>query len=121
MGELSGLAVLLVEDEFLIALDAEQLLKALGAARVDVVATFEDAEQRARDGGFDVAILDINLNGRLSFPIGQVLTERGIPVVFASGYDLRDGPPPGLEGVLCVSKPYSLTKLKEAMVAALNR
>jgi DNA-binding response OmpR family regulator len=121
MAALSGLSVLLVEDEFLIALDAEQLLKALGAARVDIVATFDEAERRARNGEFDLAILDINLNGRLSFPIGQIIMDLGIPVVFASGYDLREGPPTGLESVLCVTKPYSAAKLKDAVAAALKR
>src|SRR5262245_16646304 len=90
MTDLAGLSVLLIEDEFLIALDAEQILKDLGAARVEIVATFDEAQQRAETAQFDIAVLDVNLNGQMSFPIAGTFRRRGIPVVFATGYQLAD-------------------------------
>jgi two-component system CheB/CheR fusion protein len=62
----------------------------LGVKRVETVATFDGAV-KAADGQFDLAVLDVNINGRYSFPIAKTIDSRGIPVVFASGYELRDG------------------------------
>jgi len=119
--DLRELSVLLVEDEFLIALDAEQILKDLGAAKVEVASTYEEAEPHARDGRFDLAVLDVNLNGRLSFPIAQAIKERGIPVILASGYELRERELAGLHGILCIAKPYSPARLQDAVRAALQK
>jgi CheY-like chemotaxis protein len=119
MKSLAGLSVLLVEDEYLIALDAEQILKSLGAT-VEIAGSWDRATQRAENGRFDVAVLDVNINGQLSFPIANTLGQRGIPVVFASGYDLRERVSSDLDGV-CVIKPYTPERLKDALSAALAR
>ncbi len=120
MDPLKGLSVLLIEDEFLIALDAEQILKDLGADRVDMVATFNEGCARARDAVFDLAVLDINLNGQLSFPIGEIIQGRGIPLVFASGYDRRSRQHPELNAAPRVIKPYTAARLGEAVITALR-
>jgi CheY-like chemotaxis protein len=121
MTDFAGLSVLLVEDEYLIALDAAEILKGLGVKNVETVATFERAEERAADGQFDLAVLDVNINGRYSFPIAKTIGERGIPFVFASGYELRDRPVPDLEDAVCVTKPYTGDRLKAALSAALAK
>lgn len=121
MSDVAGLSVLLVEDEYLIALDAEELLKGLGVKAVETVATFESAEKRAEAAAFDIAVLDVNINGRKSFPIAQTIRQRGIPVLFASGYELQDRGIPGLEDVVCVTKPYTGERLKAGLSAALAR
>jgi CheY-like chemotaxis protein len=120
MTTLSGLSVLLVEDEFLIALDAEQILRDLGARQVETASNFEKAQQRAETGAFDVVVLDVNLNGQLSFPIASTLRGRGVPLVFATGYQLAHQPPPGFEDMICVGKPYTAAGLKQALVRALS-
>jgi CheY-like chemotaxis protein len=119
MQTFAGLSVLLVEDEYLIALDAEQILKGLGVEKVEIVASFADAEKRAADGQFDLAVLDVNINGRLSFPIATTIEQRGIPFIFATGYELRDRSVSGLEDAVCVTKPYTSDRLKDALSAAL--
>jgi CheY-like chemotaxis protein len=116
----AGLSVLLVEDEYLIALDAEQILKNLEFANVEMAATWDCAVKQARVGRFDIAVLDVNINGQLSFPIADVIAQRGIPVVFASGYDLRQRVNSEFDGV-CVTKPYTSERLKEALSVALAR
>jgi CheY-like chemotaxis protein len=121
MNELAGLSVLLVEDEYLIALDAAEILKTLGAKEVEIIATFERAERRAADGQFDLAVLDVNINGRFSFPIASTIAERGIPFVFATGYELGDHPAHGLDDALCVTKPYTRDRLKDALSTALAK
>jgi CheY-like chemotaxis protein len=121
MDRLTGLSVLLVEDEYLIALDAEQILKDLGIESVEVIATLDAAERRAKDGMFDLAVLDVNLNGQFSFPVADTIAKRGIPVVFASGYELRNRSPSNMVDAICVTKPYTSERLKAALLAALNR
>jgi CheY-like chemotaxis protein len=120
MSKLAGISVLLVEDEYLIALDVEQILKALGVGSVEIAANWERATERAGDGRYDLAVLDVNINGRLSFPIAEMLTRRGIPVVFASGYDLRHRVSAEFDGV-CLTKPYTSDRLRDVLSTALAR
>lgn len=90
---LQGLRVLVVEDEALIAEDTAQILVGLGCTVLGPVATPEAAlvligQEAARP---DVALLDVNLAGRSSFPVADALAAQGVPVVFMSGYsDLGD-------------------------------
>jgi CheY-like chemotaxis protein len=117
MHTLNGASVLLLEDEFLIAMDAERILEELGVNRIAVTATLADAERAADSGAFELALLDVNINGEMSLPLARRLRERGVPVVLASGYELqrRDLP----EGTVCVSKPYTEDALKDAIFTAL--
>lgn len=122
MTDFAGLSVLLVEDEYLIALDAAEILRRLGVKKVETVATFEGAAKQAEDGQFDLAVLDVNINGRYSFPIAKTIDSRGIPVVFASGYELRDGAAAlGMDHIICVTKPYTGDRLKAALTEALAK
>jgi CheY-like chemotaxis protein len=121
MTNFSRLSVLLVEDEFLIALDAEQLLRELGVKSVEIAATIKAAEKRANEGAFDLAVLDLNLNGELSLPIAELLRQRGIPVVFATGYELKNRPLSGFETDVYITKPYTGERLQKALVAALGK
>jgi len=116
---LAGLSVLLLEDEFLIALDAEEILTGLGAAQVEIVNTLAAARDALENAGYDFALLDINVNGEMSFPVAERFAAEHVPVVFASGYEMRT--PPKLNGapVPCVSKPYTREDLKTVVVAAL--
>jgi hypothetical protein len=82
---------LVVEDEIMVAMYVEDLLTDLGYEVAAIATGFEQALPLARDGSFDFAVLDINLAGRLSFPIADVLRERGIPFVFASGVWVQGG------------------------------
>lgn len=121
MQTFAGLSVLLVEDEYLIALDAEQILKDLGVEKVEVVASFKDAEKRAADGQFDVAVLDVNINGQFSFPIATTIGRRGIPFVFASGYELQGRLESEFDDAVCITKPYTSDRLKDALSTALAK
>jgi DNA-binding response OmpR family regulator len=120
VSRLSGLSVLLVEDEFLIAIETEEILRSLGIDRIQTAATLEDARQRAEGGGFDLVVLDVNLNGQLSFPFARALRERGIPVVFASGYGVPHQQQSGFDESAFVTKPYTAEHLEAAIAAALD-
>ena len=80
---------LVVEDEIMVAMYVEDLLTDLGFEVAGLATGLDQALPLAREGAFDFAVLDINLAGQLSFPIADVLRERGIPFLFASGYGSR--------------------------------
>ena len=86
---LRGRRVLVIEDEMLVAMLIEDNLLSAGASTLGPKATLEDALQAVRDPGMgmlDAAVLDLNLNGAMSWPVAEVLIERGIPFVIATGY-----------------------------------
>lgn len=120
MSNLDGASVLLLEDEFLIALDAEQILKELGVRQVETASTLREAEDRVHAGTFDIALLDVNINGEMSFGLAETLRSRGVRVVFATGYELKDRAIPNLDPTYCVSKPYTSERLRQVLSAALD-
>jgi two-component sensor histidine kinase/ligand-binding sensor protein len=115
---LHGLSVLIVEDEILIALDAEAALLRAGTRAMTRAHSIEEAERYITSAPFDVAILDVNLNGRPSFPLADLLADRGISFVFASGYSGLDALPERWRGVPLVNKPYRTAELATAIAQA---
>lgn len=91
---LRGCRVLVVEDEFLIA---DELRGELAGARAQVlgpIGHLEGAIALARaEGAIDAAVLDLNLGGVEVFRLADLLIERGVPVVFSTGYDAASLPP----------------------------
>lgn len=106
--------VLIVEDEMLVAMLVEQMMQELGHEVIACAQQLEEAESIARRENFDVAILDMNLNGKKSFPVAQILTDRGIPYIFASGYGTAGLTDPFREvPVLC--KPFALAQMEQML------
>lgn len=104
-----------VEDETLVLFNLEDILAELGYDVAGVAMRLDDARRLAQElERFDVAILDVNLGGALVFPAAQVLVERGIPVMFATGYG-RDGLPPEWAHHEVVQKPYSRDDIERAL------
>ena len=83
---LSGLRVLVVEDELLIAMDVEKLLRRLGCIALDAVPTIQQALRMLESELPDFAVLDVNLNGRRVTPVAEALREQGVPFVLVTGY-----------------------------------
>jgi CheY-like chemotaxis protein len=71
----------------------------------EILANLEDAMQAAEKGDFDVAILDVNLNGTMSNPIAEILRRRNIPFIFATGYG-KAGPHESFTGAPSLQKPF---------------
>ena len=112
--------VLLVEDEALIAFEAECLLQELGVREVVMCSNFEQAERAVGELNADdlpLAVFDMNLNGRLSTPLIQRFTEMGGHVVIATGYELEPGFAEKLRAVHLV-KPYDKRRLGRAILEA---
>jgi len=89
---LNGKTILLVEDEFLLALQLEDLLQSRGGTVLGPFPKLDEAMRAAERDGFDFAILDINLNGTMVYPLADDLLARGIPFLFLSGYSLSNLP-----------------------------
>lgn len=112
---LEGLRVLLVEDEPIIAMTAEDMIEELGCTVVRTASTLEAALEAVEGEGFDFVLLDINLNGVESYPVAERLRAARRPFVFTTGYGsaaAKDAP--------VVAKPYRLADLKAAIVSALE-
>jgi CheY-like chemotaxis protein len=116
---LEGVRVLIVEDEAIIAMTAEDMVTELGCETVGIASTLADAMAAAGKGGFDIALLDINLNGIESLPVADRLRTAGIPFIFTTGYG-NAGRGPENDQVPLVTKPYQLGDLASAMGKALE-
>lgn len=114
--DISKAAVLLVEDQMLIAMDAEMMLASAGIETVITASSSSDALAKLRNFAPDVAMLDINLGSDTSVPVAEELERRGIPFVFATGYNERNAMlPEHLLAVPVVRKPYDTATLVDAL------
>lgn len=118
MPEIVGVRVLLVEDEILIQMLAEDMISDLGGHLIAKAEHVAQALDLVAEGGFDVAILDLNLNGVKVFPVADALANLAIPFVFASGYGAA-GLPPEYRGRPVVAKPFQLEDIGRALASAL--
>ena len=112
---LSGLRILVVEDEFLVSVDHESYLSDAGAELVgpfsDLAAALGGAEQQS----FDLALLDINLGGTMVYPLADALMARRVPFLFLSGYTGADLPA-RFAAQRRLSKPYDPTRLVDEIL-----
>ena len=109
--QLKGKIVLLVEDSLIIALDAEDILTRMGAAKVISDGTVIGAISAIDSDKPDFAILDINLGDHNSFAIADRLDSLGIPFLFATGYGEQAKLPERHRARLVIQKPYTLTMM----------
>ena len=86
---LRGRCLLVVEDEYLIAADLTASLESLGVEVIGPAASVEEALSLVDNNSdrLDGALLDINLRNERVYPVADVLTARGVPFVFTTGYD----------------------------------
>ena len=118
----SKFKILVVEDDALIAMELGERLDELGYAVAGPALTLADAERAAREGERpDAALLDANLAGQSSVPVGAALAARGVPVAFCTGYDEIKNLPPELKGAPVLTKPISNEKLASTLRAMLPR
>jgi DNA-binding response OmpR family regulator len=101
------LKILVVEDDALIAMELEERLQELGYDVLGPAATLEAAEEAIAATRPDAALLDANLAGVSSVPIGVKLHAMGVPLAFCTGYDQIKGAPPELAKAPILTKPIS--------------
>jgi len=112
-----GKRVLLVEDEALIALDAEDALQAAGFQVIGPAHQFSRAKKLAESAEFDAAVLDISLAGVLVWPVAEILDARKIPFVLLTGFGRGLDPPPSCGRAPLLAKPLR----PDDLVAALTK
>lgn len=118
MTSLAGKRILIVEDEALIAAMVEDMLIDLGAVPVGPARTIQRGLGLVASEALDAAILDVNVRDERIDPVADALRERGIPMLFASGYGARglvDRP-----GAVVIDKPFSRETLENALTGLLR-
>lgn len=110
---LAGARVLIVEDAALLAMELETGLTEAGAEVVGPAYELEEALALLAQP-LDAAVLDANLNGLSVSPVADILAERGVPFVFATGYGDAGGAPSGFDAPV-IRKPYDVTQVTAAV------
>jgi CheY-like chemotaxis protein len=112
--------ILVVEDEFVIAVDLQHRLEISGAVVIGPASSVESAVAIIEsEASLDAAVLDMNLGGKMAYPVADALVARRLPFVFTSGYAegmLRDRYP---NAVNC-DKPYEFRTLAMALEGVLS-
>jgi light-regulated signal transduction histidine kinase (bacteriophytochrome)/CheY-like chemotaxis protein len=109
--------VLVVDDNFVIAMNASDALERLGPRKVHLAGGVEEGLKLLKAQTVDFAVLDIDLGGESSEPIAQRLTEMGVPFILASGYSAKDDLGASFTGHPVLTKPYSNENLASAIKA----
>jgi two-component sensor histidine kinase len=108
--------LLLVEDELVVGLFMQDLLKAIGYRPTDPIARLSDAINAATQERFEGAILDMNLNGEIVYPLAELLTQQRVPFLFVTGY-APGSMDPRFNQVPILQKPV----VQDELAGALNR
>jgi two-component SAPR family response regulator len=115
-----ALRTIVVEDEALIALEAEDMLRDIGHEVVISAATVPQALQALSLQDVELGLLDVNVAGMEVFPVADILVGKGIPMVFATGYGaaaIRQD----LQRYPTIKKPYSSDDLQRAITEACSQ
>lgn len=117
--EVAGLGVFLVEDETLVAMLIEEHVEDLGCILRGTASSVEAALAMIEKLTADVAILDVNVDGTLVFPVCERLAALNIPFVFSTGYGSQ-GIPREWQNRPVLQKPYGRSDLAAAIVSSRN-
>ena len=111
--------ILIVEDEYLVAMSLAEALQDAGSIVLGPVPSVDKAIKTIElEPHIDGAVVDVNLGGMLAYPVADLLIARKIPFVFTSGYEdnlLRDR----YSRVKNCAKPYLFTAMEDALVEAM--
>lgn len=113
----AGRRILLVEDDFLVALDTIELLEGTGCLVVGPAASLTAALELARSEPLDAAVLDINVAGEMIWPVAEGLERRGVPFLFLSAYVGQNVIPAPFASVPRLGKPAEKSRLLSGLAA----
>lgn len=108
--------ILVLEDEWIVAMDTQDLLESAGFEVVGPVASVREALALLQSAPVDAAVLDVHLTREMSFPVAEALIACATPFVFVSGFARADLPPRFREHPL-LSKPVVAERLLAALDA----
>lgn len=115
-----GSRLLLVEDELMVGMFMQDLLKTIGYQSTDPISRLSDALAAAANERFEGAVLDMNLNGEFVYPLAELLTKQGVPFVFVTGY-APGSVDPRFAKVPILQKPVLQNELAAALAEILER
>ena len=110
--------VLLVEDEALVAMMIQDTLAEFGFQVIGPLSTASEALAAARESHFDAAVLDINLGDGLVYTVAEILSIRGVPFVFVTGYDV-DSVDPRFSDIPILQKPIERDMLQKVFISSI--
>src|SRR5262245_48187651 len=113
---LANQRILVIEDEFMIAVDIAWALHKSGAQIVGPAATLSHAAELIRQDGFDMATVDVQLRDGEAYPLVDELNDARVPMVFVTGYE-RNLLRPAYQALPHVIKPFGHGQLVNALVA----
>lgn len=109
---------LVLEDDYLIAKELRQMLQELGAVKVDTFGSIDRAISAIQDQEYDIAILDVNIRGKFSIEVANLLRRKEIPFAFATGYGSKIQELKALGAIAVLSKPVHKMQVKDVIKAA---
>lgn len=112
--------VFLVEDEVMIRMMVADMLEELGYRVAAEAGELDEAIRLAQSAEFDLAILDVNLNGKVISPVAELIQARNRPFIFATGYG-SSGLPPEYRDRPALQKPFQIETLAKMIETALGR
>ena len=115
----TGGSVFLVEDEVMIRMMVADMLEELGYRVAAEAGDVDEAMQLAETTDFDIAILDVNVNGKVISPVAEVLARRDRPFIFATGYGAQ-GLPEEFRDRPTLQKPFQMETLAKVLANALK-
>lgn len=117
---LEGRRILVLEDDYLAALDLQQMVEDLGGVVLGPSGRLDEAQDLARQEPLDGAILDVKLDSKTSYPLARELLAAGVAVVFLTGYE-ASAIDPEFRDVPRVSKPYDTRQSERVLRSAFER
>ncbi len=112
--KLTGIRILVVEDEFLVASLIQNILENAGCVVSGPVPRLAEAVDVAETDTCDAAVLDVNLAGKRVFPVAEILSRRHIPFIFVTGYGTASLPQEH-HGRPTIRKPFRNEELVNAV------
>jgi CheY-like chemotaxis protein len=116
---MKGSLIFLVEDEALIRMMVAEMLEELGHRVIAEAGSILEAEPLARTSKFDLGIFDINVGGCNISPVAEIVSARGLPFIFVSGYG-PEGRPASFKDKPVLRKPFLIEHLADMINSALN-
>lgn len=108
---LTGIQVLVVEDNPLVSLGIVETLTAAGAKPIGPFRTLDQSTTVASDEMFDIALLDVDLGGIAIWPVARIIHDRHIPIVFLTGFSDTTARPEEFKNAPILYKPYDSHRL----------
>jgi DNA-binding NtrC family response regulator len=114
-----GCSVFLVEDEVMIRMMVADMLEELGHSLAGEAGEISHAIKLAQSTEFELAILDVNVNGHMITPVAELIRARNLPFIFATGYGAA-GVPAEYRDRPTLQKPFLIEKLAEMICRTLD-